>query len=411
MNDRPHVLDRFGRDVHAEGALLRAQGPITRIELPGGVLAWSVTGYEAGRKILSDPRFSKNPREHWTAYVNGEIGVDFPLIGWVLMENLTTAHGRDHTRLRKLTASAFTPRRVEGVRPSVQQIADTLLDNLFDPAAPGPADLKARFAQPLAAQVICDLFGVPEQDRAEMLRGYQVNVDTTISPEEAAANVAQWHREMQAFIDSKRANPGDDLTTDLIAARDEGSRLSDAELVDTLHLLLATGTEPVMNLITNAVHVLLQRPDQLELVRSGRVGWAEVIEETLRVEAPVAHLPFRFAVEDVEVDGFVVPKGEPILMNFAAMGRDAERNGADAHEFDVTRTGGEHLSFGHGVYRCIGMPLARMEAEIALSSLFERFPGLTLAVAPDAVAPQGTFIMNGRESLPVHRSQAGAAAA
>lgn len=398
----PVVIDPAGTDIYAEATRIREQGPVGRIVLPGGVLGWSVTGYEAAKQVLSDPRFSKDPRKHWTAYVNGEIGEDFPLIGWVLMENLTTMHGKDHTRLRRLTAGAFTPRRVEAMRRKIEKIAEDLIDG-FASAQPGEAvDLKAHYAHPLPAQVICDLFGVPAESRAVVLRGGQVNVDTTITPEEAAANVEQWHREMLEFVETKRRNPGDDLTTDLIAARDEGSQLSDTELVGTLHLLLATGTEPVMNLITNAVWMLLTHPDQRELVRSGRVSWQDVIEETLRAQAPVAHLPFRFATEDIEVGGVTIPKGEPVLVHFAAAGRDPDLHGETADRFDVTRANKEHVSFGHGVYRCIGSSLALLEAEIALSTLFRRFPDLTLAVPPEAIEPQITFIMNGRRSLPVH---------
>lgn len=396
------VLDPAGTDIHGEAARIRANGPVSQVELPGGVLAWSITGYDAARQALADQRFSKDPRKHWTAYTEGRIGADFPLIGWVLMDNLTTTHGADHTRLRKLTANAFTPRRVEAMRSSIEKIAATLLDEL-ETTAPGEAiDLKGRYAHPLPAQVICDLFGVPAESRADMLRGGEVNVDTTITPEQAAANVEQWHREMHEFVEAKRRNPGDDLTSDLVAAQaEDGSRLSDSELVGTLHLLLATGTEPVQNLITNAVHALLTHPEQLALLRAGQVSWPDVIAETLRVEAPVAHLPFRFTTTDVEIGGVTIPKGEPVLIGFAGIGRDPAVHGADADRFELTRADKEHLSFGHGIYRCIGMPLALLEAEIALSALFDRFAGLALAVPPAQVQPQVTFIMNGRRALPV----------
>ncbi|WP_030057276.1 cytochrome P450 family protein [Streptomyces novaecaesareae] len=398
----PVVLDPAGRDIHAEAARIRANGPVARIELPGGVLAWSIADQELARQALSDHRLSKDPRQHWTAFAEGRIGEDFPLIGWVLMDNLTTRYGADHTRLRRLTASAFTPRRVEALRPEVQKAVDELLDEL-DGCAPGEVvDLKARFALPMPARVICDLFGVPAEDRARMLRGGQVNTDTTISPEESAANVAQWHREMEEFVEDKRRNPGDDLTSDLVQAQEEdGSRLNGSELVGTLHLLLATGTEPVMNLLANATRALLTHPDQLALLKSGKVSWADVIEETLRAEAPVAHLPFRFAVEDIELGGVTIAKGDPVLINFAAAGRDTTVHGDSAHTFDAARPNKEHLSFGHGIYRCIGMPLARMEAEIALSALFRRFPDLELAVPAQDLSPQVTFIMNGVQTLPV----------
>lgn len=401
MDERcPVVIDPTGQDVHAEARRIRANGPVSRVELPGGVLAWSIVGHEAASRALTDVRFSKDPRKHWTAFANGEIGQDFPLIGWALMDNMTTAYGRDHSRLRRLTAKAFSPRRVEAMRAKVVHVANDLLDELSSCATGEVIDLKARFAHPFPSRVICEIFGVPEEARAEVLRGGEQNVDTTLTPEEVNANIEQWHKVMHAFVEDKRRNPGDDLTSDLIAAQEEdGSRLTESELVGTLFLLLATGTEPVMNLIVNAVHALLTMPDQRDLVRTGTVEWSDVIEETLRVEAPVAHLPFRFPTEDVEIARVTIPKGEPVLIGFAGIGRDPAVNGEDADQFDATRANKEHLSFGHGIYRCIGYPLAMQEIEFALPALFQRFPEMALAVAPQEVRPQGTFIMNGRKEL------------
>ncbi|TDD33903.1 cytochrome P450 [Actinomadura sp. KC06] len=398
----PVVIDPTGADIHGEAARIRARGPVARIELPGGVTAWSITGYDEARQALSDSRFSKDPRKHWTAFVRGEIGMDFPLIGWILMENLTTMHGADHSRLRRLTAGAFTPRRVEKMRESIEKVTAELLDDI-DTTPPGQAiDLKARFAHPLPSAVICDLFGIPVERRAEMLHGGEVNVNTTITPEESAANVEKWHQTILDFVDGKRRAMGDDLTSALIAAQDEdGSKLTDNELAGTIHLMLATGTEPVMNLIANAVCALLAHPEQRRLVQSGGVSWQQVIEETLRAEAPVAHLPFRFAVEDIELGGVTIAEGDPVLIGFAGVGRDPAVHGDTAAEFDCTRPDTSHLSFGHGIYRCIGKPLALLEAEIALSSLFRRFPDLTLAVSRAEIKPQETFIMNGVGSLPV----------
>jgi 2-hydroxy-5-methyl-1-naphthoate 7-hydroxylase len=411
VEDQPVVIDPTGTDIHGEGARIRAQGPVARIELPGGVQAWSITGHEVAAQALADNRLSKDPRKHWVDYIDGKVGADFPLIGWVLMENLTTAYGADHTRLRKPCANAFTPRRVDGLRPSVAKVAADLLDELAD-VPPGEAiDLKARFAHSLPARVICDLFGVPEESREEMLRGHEVNIDTTISPEESAANVARWHQLMLDFIADKRRTPGADLTTDLIAAQDDGGRLTDDEMVGTLHIMLATGTEPVKNLIANTVFELLTHPEQLELIRSGQASWDDAIEETLRVQAPVAQLPFRFAVEDIELGGVTIRKGDPVLMHYAAIGRDAEVHGETTAEFDITRPSKEHLSFGAGIYRCIGKPLALLEAKIALPALFERFPDLALAVAPEEVQPYGTFIMNSVATLPVYLKSSGPAGA
>jgi 2-hydroxy-5-methyl-1-naphthoate 7-hydroxylase len=398
----PVVIDPTGSDIQAEGARIRAAGPITRVELPGGVPGWSITGYEVAKQVQTDPRFSKNGRLHWDDFVAGKIGESFPLIGWVLMDNMSTAYGADHTRLRKLLAKAFTERRVSDMRPAIEQISAALLDELAATPAGETVDLQARFAQALPAQAICDLFGVPADWREAVLRGGAANIDTTMTAEEAAANVEQWEREMHEFVDLRKSTPGDDLTTALLSVQaEDGSSLTDSELVGTLHLMLSAGTVTVMNLVCNAVVELLTHPEQAELVHAGKVDWTDVIEETLRVQAPVAHLPFRFATEDVTLDGTTIPKGEPILMGFAAIGRDPDVHGETAAEFDVTRAGKEHLSFGYGIYRCVGAPLARLEAGIALPALFERFPDLALAVPADQLKPGNTFIMNGYQELPV----------
>ncbi|KUL41532.1 cytochrome P450 family protein [Actinoplanes awajinensis] len=396
------VLDPTGRDVHAEGDRLRAQGSIAQVELPGGVRGWSVVGFDMVRQVLNDNRFAKDAHKHWTAFIDGKIGDDFPLIGWVLMDNMTTADGADHARLRKLTAAAFTMRRSEAMRPQIEQITTELLADLGTAAPDEIVDLKGRYAYPLPTRVICDLFGVPEDMRREVMRGGEVNVDTTISHEEAVANVEQWHQAMNDLVETKRQHPADDLLSMLIKTKTEdGSVLNDSELAGTLHLMLGAGSETTTNLISKAVVMLLTHPDQLALVLSGEVAWKDVVEETLRVQSPIAQLPFRFTTEDVEIAGVTIPKGDPVLMGFASAGRDPERHGAQADQFDITRSDKEHLSFGYGVHHCLGAPLARLEAAIALPALFARFPDLALAVPAGEIAPQSTFLLNGFDTLPV----------
>jgi cytochrome P450 len=404
---QPVVLDPTGRDVHAEGAALRAQGPIAEVELPGGVRAWSIVGYDMVRQVLADDRFAKDATKHWPAFINGEISEDFPLIGWVMMDNMTTHDGAAHGRLRSLTAKAFTVRRSEAMRPRVQRITNELLDDLAT-AAPGEVvDLKGRFAYPLPTKVVCELFGVPEHMRRAVMRGGEVNVETTISHEEAVANVESWHQAMYDLIEMKRSTPDDDLMSKLILSRTEdGSMLSESELAGTLHLMLGAGSETTTNLISKAVVMLLTHPDQLAMVLDGRVPWDDVIEETLRVESPIAQLPFRFTTEQVEIAGVRIPKGDPVLIGFAASGRDPQRHGSDADVFDITREDKSHLSFGWGVHHCLGAPLARIEAKVGLPALFERFPDLALAVPADEVEPQGSFLLNGATTLPVRLTPA-----
>ena len=398
----PVVIDITGACIHAENARIREHGPVCPVVLPQGVRAWSVTGYEAGKQALSDQRFSKDARQHWPAFADGEIDPQFPLIGWAQMENMNTAYGGAHSRLRRPVAKAFTPRRVETMRPAIDKTVSRLLDELAATPAGTVVDLKAGFAHPLAAEVMFELIGVPVPARETILRGGEAQVDTTLTGEQIAAIVGEVMREMAALVESKRRTPGDDLTSDLIAAQaEEDSGLGDAELIGTLLLLLGTGTEPVTNLVTNTILAVLDHPDQRRLIDAGQASWTDAIEETLRTEAPVAHLPFRFPVEDVELGGVTIPAGQPVLMNFAAMGRDPAVHGASADEFDITRPNKDHLSFGHGVYGCLGMRLALLETGTAVPALFERFPDIALAVPAAQIGPQNTFIMNGRAELPV----------
>ena len=298
----PYLIDRSGSDVHHEAGALSAIGPAVQVELPGGVIGWSITTRDLAMKLMRDPRISKDPRKHWPPYINGELDENWPMIGWAAMNNMTTSYGTDHTRLRRLIAQAFTPRRVEEMRPRVERITGELLDALAKRSETEVVDLKREYAYQVPAQVICELFGIPIEDRAEVLRGGEVNIDTRISAQEAQENVERWHSAMTRLVSEKRKQPGDDLTTDLIAVRDdEGSQLTDDELVGTLHLMLGAASETVMNLLSHAVLALLSHSAQRELVRSGERSWSDVIEEALRVESPVAQLPFRYPIEEIKL--------------------------------------------------------------------------------------------------------------
>jgi 2-hydroxy-5-methyl-1-naphthoate 7-hydroxylase len=402
----PIVLDPTGRDIQAEAAQLRAQGPVARVELPGGVLAWSITSYDIAKEVLlDDATFLKEAKKHWPKFINGEIPPDWQMITWVLMENMLTRDGEDHRRLRGLISKAFTPRRVESTRPMIHKIVHSLLAALDAVPRGEIVDLKESFTFPLPAQVVCNLFGVPEEGRDDALRGGQVNVDTTITPEEAAANVGQWHDALGDLVAALRHSPGDDLTSFLISAQDkDGAGLTDEELVGTLHVMLGAGSETLTNVLEHAVIGLLTHPDQRDLVISGQVGWDAVFEETLRVEAPVCQLPLRFAGRDVEIGGVTIAKGDPVLMGFAGVGRDPEIHGETAGMFDITRASKAHLSFGLGAHFCMGAPLAKLEASIALPALFDRFPGLRLAMPPAEIPPLASFLMNGHRELPVYLS-------
>jgi 2-hydroxy-5-methyl-1-naphthoate 7-hydroxylase len=397
-------MNPAGGCPHADNARLLAEGAVAPVVLPGDVAGMAVLGHDALKEFLAHPDVAKGA-EHFTALRDGEIPDGWPLKTFATVQGMITADDADHRRLRSLVSKAFTARRVEELRPRIETVTAQLLDGLGEAAVAGDgvADLRTHFALPLPMGVICELLGVDaeHQDRLHHLSNQVVS--TSIGPEEAMAA----NREMVAVLASVAAtrmeNPGDDLTSALIAAREEdGDRLSEHELIGTLLLMIIAGHETTLNLITNAVRALCAHRDQLELVQSGKASWSDVVEETLRWDSPVSFFPFRYPTRDLTLDGTVIPKGTPVLAGYSAAGRDKAAHGPDADRFDITRSGGaRHLSLGHGPHYCLGSPLARMEATIALEQLFARFPELDLAI-PEAELPwHASFVGNSVQKLPV----------
>ncbi|MGW4755144.1 cytochrome P450 family protein [Streptomyces chartreusis] len=396
------ALDPFGADIPGESARLRALGPIVPVDLPGGIPVWAPTGYDTLKELILDPRVSKDPRQHWRLWP--EIA-EHPswgwILGWVGVVNMLSTYGTDHARLRKLVAPSFTQRRTEVMRPRVEAITGELLDALDKGDA--EVDLKAGFAHPLPMRMICELFGVPDELQEATGTLIAAIMDTSDpSPEHAAFVQEQIGTVLPALIAHRSEHPGDDLTTELIRVRDEdGDRLSDEELLYTLLLVIGAGFETTVNLIGNAVVALLTHPEQLADVRSGKIGWGAVIDETLRVHPSIASLPLRFAVSDIEVGDVTVAAGDAIITTYAAAGVDPAHYGQDADSFDAARGADDHLAFGIGVHRCIGAPLARVEALTALPALFERFPDLRLAVGEEELRQVPSFIAFGWQEIPV----------
>ncbi|MFD5485169.1 cytochrome P450 [Streptomyces virginiae] len=408
----PYVIDPAGGCPHALNARLRAEhGAVAQVVLPGGVPGAVVLGHDALKEFLAHPEVAKDAR-HFPALHDGSIPRDWPLRAFANAQGMHTADEDDHRRLRALVGKAFTARQVERLRPRVEALTAELLDDLDRAAAAstdGIADLREHFALPLPMSVICELLGVNPEHRGRLHHlSHKVIIATDTTPAEAMAAVRELVELMGTIAATRRADPGEDLTSALIAAReDDGDRLSEAELIGTMRLMLVAGHETTLNLISNAVRALCTHRDQLGLVLEGRATWSDVVDETLRWDGPVSWFPFRYPTRDLTVGGAVVAQGTPVLAGYTAAGRDEAFHGPDADRFDVTRpTAARSLSFGHGAHYCVGAPLARLEATTALERLFTRFPDLDLAT-PEAELPhQRSFIGNSVETLPVRLRRA-----
>ncbi|ATL28614.1 cytochrome P450 family protein [Streptomyces formicae] len=400
------ALDPFVTDLDGESARLRAAGPLAEAELPGGVPVWAVTHHAEARQLLTDKRLVKDI-EVWGAWRRGEIPADWPLIGLANPgRSMLTVDGEEHRRMRTLVAQALTPRRVERMRERIAELTSGLLDKL--PAHDEVVDLKAEFAYPLPMYVISDLMGIDESDHPRLKVLFDKFFSTQTPPDEVVATLGELAGMMGKVVAARRAEPGDDLTSALIQASEDGDHLTDAEILSTLQLMVAAGHETTISLIVNAVVNLSTHPDQLARVLAGEVGWDAVIEETLRYATPTSHVLIRFAAEDVPVGDKVIPKGDALIVSYGAIGRDEQAHGPTADSFDITRTSpNRHISFGHGPHVCPGAALSRLEAGVALPALYARFPELTLAIPPSELRNKPVVTQNDLYELPVVLSPSG----
>jgi cytochrome P450 len=307
----------------------------------------------------------------------------------------------DHTRLRRLVSKAFTPKMVHELRPRIQALVDDALDSM---ATRGEADVISDLAFPLPFTVISEMLGMPDDNRDEV-RGWShtltKTLDPILSPEEVQAALTASDNmlaHVQDVLVWKRDHPADDLLTGLLAAEDEGDRLSEEELLDQVLLLYVAGHETTVNLIGNATLALLGQPDQLARLRSDPDLDGGAIEELLRYDSPV-QFSRRITTADLEVDGKTVPAGTFMLTCLGSANHDEDRWGSTADRLDITRPdAGQHMSFGNGIHHCLGSSLARTEAQVAIGTLVRRFPDLALAGEPER---NGRVVLRGLESLPV----------
>lgn len=383
--------EAFKADPHPVYAQLRRDDPVHRVVLPTGVAAWLVTRYDDARQALNDPRLSKS-----LGVTDRAAQLPEPLHN-ALTRHMLATDPPDHTRLRRLVSRVFTARRTESLRPRVQQITDGLLDDM---GSHDTVDLIDAFAFPLPIQVICELLGIPGQDRDSFRAWSNVIVAGAAAVAELPAAAAAMVDYIQQLLANKRAQPQDDLLSDLIAVREQGTALSHDELVSMVFLLLVAGHETTVNLIGNAMYVLFTQPQQKSRLIADPSLLPNAIEEFLRFESPVETATFRIATEAMSLGGVQVAVGDAVLVSLLSGNRDPQRF-ADPDVFDPQRTDNQHLAFGHGIHYCLGAPLARLEAQVGLGSLLRRYPRMAVAAAPDQLTWRVGLLMRGLLSLPV----------
>ncbi|MEV5593173.1 cytochrome P450 [Streptomyces sp. NPDC052496] len=381
----PELLD----DPYTGYGTLREQAPLVRARFIDDLPVWLVTRFDVVREVMRDPRFVNNP-----SLVPG-IGTDkdprarlIELFGIpehlapYLTDTILTSDPPDHTRLRRLVSRAFTARRIQDLRPRVERITDELLEGLPGHAEDGVVDLIEHFAYPLPITVICELVGIDEADRA-LWRRFGADL-ASLEPRRIGGTMPAMIEHIHGVIRERRAALRDDLLSGLIRAQDDdGSRLSDVEMVTMVLTLVLAGHETTAHLIGNGTLALLTHPDQRRLLDADPALLPRAVHELMRWCGPIQTTQLRYATEDTEVAGVQVRQGDALMFSLVAANHDP-RHYTEPERLDLTRQPAgraeDHVGFGHGMHYCLGASLARQEAEVAFGKLLARYPDLALAL-------------------------------
>jgi cytochrome P450 len=393
----------FREKTHETYATMREQDPVFKQPgLDGTTPIWFVTRHEDAMAVLLDderfvldPALALTPEEFEARAETLQLQAD-PRVN----THLLTKDGDDHRRLRRLVSKAFTPRMVEGLRPRVQEIADGLIDTV-EPR--GEMDLVDDFAFPLPIVVICELLGIPSEDRNRFREWSNLFLTPAMTEEEQqtfAVATEQFLAYLHELFERRRAEAGDDLVSALVRAEEAGETLSEDELFSMVVLLIVAGHETTVSLISNSVLALLTHPEELERLRADPAALPEAVEELLRFDSPVERSITRWATTDVEVGSQTIRRGDLVIAVIGSANRDPDRF-PDAEKLDLGRGDTKHLGFGRGPHFCLGAPLARLEAEIALRTLFDRLPSLQLAIEVKDLYWRPIPLFRSLASLPV----------
>lgn len=387
------------RDPLAFYARLREQEPLVLFTY-GTMNVWVIsTNYEETLTLLRDPRFVKDARN---VFAEGEPQPmrEYGETMQLLTQNMLGADPPDHTRLRGLVSKAFTPRMIEQLRPRIQQIADELLDAV---QGRGQMDLVADFAYPLPITVISEMLGIPVADRARFRTWSQALLQAFSTPGQEAQAISigdTFIAYIKELVAQKHAQPGTDLISDMLRVEEQGDRLSERELLSTIWLLIVAGHETTVNLLSNGTLALLLHPEQIHLLQQDPNLITSTVEELLRYTAPVLFVGARWASADISFRDQVIHKGDVVRFSSIAANTDPQHF-SNPLTLDITRQENQHLAFGKGIHYCLGAPLARLEGQVAFSTLFWRLPALRLNCDPASLTWNPVANLRGLTSLPV----------
>ena len=379
---------------------LRAEGTVIA-PLLSPSSAWIVTRFAEAVQLLKSPLFTIDPsslrksNDQLPASDSAKSG-----LGGLFAHSMVAVDGRDHQRLRGLVSKAFTPKYIQRLRPTIQQIADELLDRIQDQ---GHMDLVNAYAFPLPIQVISTMLGFPVEgqvlahDWSDVINGRR----SERQDPSRASIFPRFHEYLVQLIAEKRAYPQDDLISQLVQIEEDGDRLNEQELLSTIALLIFAGHATTSNLISTAMLILFDAPTQLQRLKADLRLVPTAVEEVLRYSSPVLLAPSaHYATEDVTLGGQQIRKGDLVLVALGSANRD-ESQFTQPEELDIARRLNHHLAFGQGIHMCLGAPLARLEGDIALTTLLRRLPDVRLALPRDEVIWRGHLSLRGISSLPV----------
>ncbi|GAB2504511.1 cytochrome P450 family protein [Nocardia heshunensis] len=392
------LTEDFYQHPHAAYDRLRAHGPAHLVRFPDGGTGWLITDYDAAKATFLDPTISKVLKsEGARAALSGE-GAGAQISAAMFGDMMVFYDPPQHTRLRTLVNRAFSGRAVREMAPRITELADTLLAGLAAYSAVDQ-DLLDDYAFPLPMLVICELLGVPNEERDNFRAWSTTLVSNDETMEARGAAVQQFVAYIDALIRAKRDAPADDLLSELITVSEDGDRLSHRELISMVFLLLVAGFETTVNLISNAVAILLSDKTLRDTLVEDPERIPDFVEEVLRYESPASEATFRYTTVPVTLGSVEIPAGQRILVSMAAADRDPARF-TDPHRVDLDRADKNHLAFGYGIHRCVGAPLARTEGTVALTRLLAAYPDLELAAGAE-LSWRKSLIVRGLTGLPV----------